>query len=413
MALKKKNFSENEIAIFEDACIYKRGEYWHFRMWLAKEKRYVRRSLKTTSRATAVELAKDTYLDFYANLRQGKTFFSITAKEGAEKYLEARRKDWEIGNIVRERYLALQTHIKHWVEYVGKKKKLRELRRTDCEGYYEFRMKKTAGKIRQTTVEGEQVSINACMRWLYKEGETSIDGFEFKKIKKIDDRVDAVRRQTLSNEEYERLYRAMRTYCSRTNKKIDEDELRCRKLVQHFVLIATNSGLRIGELKQLKWDDVVIERHKDKTGSEIKLARINIRAETSKVRKSRTVLCRNGQYFERLAEIFENRKKEDFIFSMNGKEKLKNTNIYKHFNAMLMEAKINDYAERGIVPYSLRHFMITQRIMAGLSFRQVADMCGTSIAMIEKTYWHLNDEMRKTAAMADYIRREDGTIEVI
>ena len=123
-------------------------------------------------------------------------------------------------NIVRERYLALQTHIKHWVEYVGKKKKLRELRRTDCEGYYEFRMKKTAGKIRQTTVEGEQVSINACMRWLYKEGETSIDGFEFKKIKKIDDRVDAVRRQTLSNEEYERLYRAMRTYCSRTNKEL-------------------------------------------------------------------------------------------------------------------------------------------------------------------------------------------------
>ena len=121
-------------------------------MWLAKEKRYVRRSLKTTSRATAVELAKDTYLDFYVNLRQGKTFFSIIAKEGAEKYLEVRRKDWEIDNIVRERYLALQTHIKHWVEYVGKKKKLRELRRTDYEEYYEFRMKKTVGKIRQTTV---------------------------------------------------------------------------------------------------------------------------------------------------------------------------------------------------------------------------------------------------------------------
>ena len=64
-------------------------------MWLAKEKRYVRRSLKTTSRTTAVELAKDTYLDFYANMRQRKIFFSITAKEGAEKYLEARRKDWD------------------------------------------------------------------------------------------------------------------------------------------------------------------------------------------------------------------------------------------------------------------------------------------------------------------------------
>ena len=94
---------------------------------MAKEKLYVRRSLKTTSRATAVELAKDTYLDFYANLRQGKTFFSITAKEGAEKYLEARRKDWEIGNIVRERYLASQTHIKHWVEYVGKKEEIKRI----------------------------------------------------------------------------------------------------------------------------------------------------------------------------------------------------------------------------------------------------------------------------------------------
>ena len=64
----------------------------------AKEKCYVRRNLKITSRATAVELAKNTNLDSYANLRQGKTFLKITAKEGAEKYLQVRRKDWELGN---------------------------------------------------------------------------------------------------------------------------------------------------------------------------------------------------------------------------------------------------------------------------------------------------------------------------
>ena len=113
MALKKKNFSENEIAIFEDACIYKRGEYWHFRMWLAKEKRYVRRSLKTTSRATAVELAKDTYLDFYANMRQGKTFLQYHSKRECKKIFGSEKKGLGTGNIVRERYLALQTHIKH------------------------------------------------------------------------------------------------------------------------------------------------------------------------------------------------------------------------------------------------------------------------------------------------------------
>ena len=87
--------------------------------------------------------------------------------------------------------------------------------------------------------------------------------------------------------------------------------------------------------------------------------------------------------------------------------------LSKCFKIMLETAEIEDVVDRGIVLYSLRHFMITQRIMAGLSYRQVADMCGTSIMMIEKTYWHLNDEIRLTSALADYRRRDDRTIEVI
>ena len=87
--------------------------------------------------------------------------------------------------------------------------------------------------------------------------------------------------------------------------------------------------------------------------------------------------------------------------------------LSKYFKTMLEAAEIEDVAGIGIVLYSLRHFMITQRIMAGLSYRQVADMCGTSIIIIEKKYWHLNDEIRLTSALADYRRRNDGTIEVI
>jgi len=80
---------------------------------------------------------------------------------------------------------------------------------------------------------------------------------------------------------------------------------------------------------------------------------------------------------------------------------------------MIELADIADRETRDLVPYSLRHFMITQRIMSGLTFRQIADMCGTSVAQIEKTYYHLNDEIRLTNAVADYRRREDGTIEVL
>ena len=153
--------------------------------------------------------------------------------------------------------------------------------------------------------------------------------------------------------------------------------------------------------------------HKDKDGNTIKLARIVVRAATSKVRKGRTLLCRNGQYFERIEEIFGKRSAEDLVFSMDGKRIINLKTLNKYFRAMLEAAEIREVVGRGIVLYSLRHFMITQRIMAGLSYRQVADMCGTSIMMIEKTYWHLNDEIRLTIALADYRRRNDGTIGVI
>ena len=75
MALKKQHFAEGEIPIFDEACIYKRGEYWQFRMWLPKENKYARKSLRTRSEATAIEKGKAAYLEIYANLQQGKTYF--------------------------------------------------------------------------------------------------------------------------------------------------------------------------------------------------------------------------------------------------------------------------------------------------------------------------------------------------
>ncbi len=40
MPLKKHSFNDDEEPIFDEAVIYKRGEYWQMRMWLAKEGKY-------------------------------------------------------------------------------------------------------------------------------------------------------------------------------------------------------------------------------------------------------------------------------------------------------------------------------------------------------------------------------------
>ena len=81
-------------------------------------------------------------------------------------------------------------------------------------------------------------------------------------------------------------------------------------------MISTNSSLRVGEQLQLKWNDVKIEKLKNSAGEEVKLARIKVRAEISKVRKSRELLCRKGYYFERLKDILGERKKMTIFLAL-------------------------------------------------------------------------------------------------
>ena len=127
VTLKKQQFAEGEIAIFDEACIYKRGEYLQFPMWLPKENKYARKSLRTRSEVTAIEKGKAAYLEIYANLQQGKSYFSITTKEGVEKYLSFRMRDVELGHIVKGRHTTIATHLQHFLSFIGKDTKLKEL----------------------------------------------------------------------------------------------------------------------------------------------------------------------------------------------------------------------------------------------------------------------------------------------
>ena len=40
---------------------------------------------------------------------------------------------------------------------------------------------------KKSTVEGEQVTINSMMKWLYRQNDTYFDGFDFKKLNRIVD----------------------------------------------------------------------------------------------------------------------------------------------------------------------------------------------------------------------------------
>jgi hypothetical protein len=55
MPLKNQTFNDDEIDIYDEAVVYKRGEYWQMRMWLGKEKKYARFSLRTRNVVTVLQ----------------------------------------------------------------------------------------------------------------------------------------------------------------------------------------------------------------------------------------------------------------------------------------------------------------------------------------------------------------------
>jgi hypothetical protein len=56
--------------------------------------------------------------------------------------------------------------------------------------------------------------------------------------------------------------------------------------------------------------------------------------------------------------------------------------------------------------------MITQRVMSGCKFSDIAYIYGTSFSQIEKTYYHLTEAIIKTTALAIYVKRDGKAIPI-
>jgi hypothetical protein len=56
------------------------GDVWQFRMYVAEEKRYVRKSLKTRDKEIAITHAKREFIQYQAKIVAGEKVFSLTHK---------------------------------------------------------------------------------------------------------------------------------------------------------------------------------------------------------------------------------------------------------------------------------------------------------------------------------------------
>ena len=71
---------------------------------------------------------------------------------------------------------------------------------------------------------------------------------------------------------------------------------------------------------------------------------------------------------------------------------------------------IDNYKERKLTWYSLRHFGISMRVMAGVNLIDLSKLAGTSVSHIENTYLKYSEEQSRTAALKNFRINTDGTL---
>lgn len=390
------------------------GNYWQFRMWIPEERKYVRKTLKTTHLDTAVERAEREFFAIKANVQAGRKIFSPTVQQVADDYVQHRMDvDVKRKAITEGRLRTIKTQLRHFVAYcgiVGKDgsssvTRLSDLETKSLQGYQQYRQ---ANGAKDVTIRNEQATINALCRWAYEEGLHTIPSYVFPTISRRGVDADSLRRATYTDDEYERITRALISYTSKQaaqREMLDDAEIFARQLLRNFFFIGANTMMRFGEQYQMKWRDV--ETYS--VGNQ-RLVTLNIRAETSKVRQSRVIKVRGGKYFDRLRALSKHTKANDYVFTAHNGERIPRGSLYKRYRVIMRMAGITDYEERNLTFYSLRHYGITKRLQNEANPLTLSKVCGTSLKHLTETYYHADLSEHERAALQQY---DEGKKEVV
>jgi integrase len=192
------------------------------------------------------------------------------------------------------------------------------------------------------------------------------------------------RRPSFSKEEWRKITAGMR-------KRVKEGwgaHKRDRHILQQYVLILANCGVRLGELRHLKWDDVRRETYDDDDGKKTIRIILLVKGKTG----IREVVCNQGTeaFFERLydyrkEELNSHPSPDTFVFCHQDGKPIKT--MRRAFDSLLADLNLRTNSMgRNRTLYSLRHMYATFRLSEEVSPYLLARQMGTSVEMLEKHY---------------------------
>lgn len=163
-------------------------------------------------------------------------------------------------------------------------------------------------------------------------------------------------------------------------------DLRKNPFTDHLkpmVILSLNTGLRWGELTQMRWDNI-----------DLKKAIVTVAGDTTKSSKTRHIPL-NKIAVETLKSW---KKQSSRVLLFPGVEGKPINNVKKSWQAVLLTAGINKFRW-----HDLRHHFASRLVMAGVDLNTVRELLGHSDLKMTLRYAHLAPE-HKASAVAKLVR---------
>jgi len=395
------------------------GGSFSYRAKIEGHKGYIRRSIKETDPDKALVLAEQEYENLRVRHKGGFSLTEIFVDKFFDAWISTQKT-----RLTDSRYKWKTSVYHRYVSGFMGKKNLTDLNKSFVDGYWSYRLnfwnskegkeriqlneKRMGAKTKSShnvakkpsfaTLRAEASLINELLRAAVDEGHLSrtIKISAQDAVSKADRMVQ--HRETFTLEEWRVLTTNLYNYylCRGRWKDTRINILHRfqRHMLRTFVLLASSTGLRTGEIKNLRWSDFRVETDDD--GKSVLL--VSVRGETSKVRRGRIAVAHSDNIIgvlDEYKEASQHTEDNDLVFySVKSNGETLPVDLSTNFKSFLKRCDYNGREDglrlsvdgKARTLYSLRHFFAIQRLQQNVDIYQLATTMGTGVTQIRNHY---------------------------